>query len=53
MNKKKLIKRLLSGYAQMPGEKKILIAVRLSELVRKVRREGAKATNTSYGVRSN
>lgn len=36
----------------MSGEQKIKLGLSLSELTRKVRREGARLTKTSYGIQS-
>ena len=52
MNKQRTIDFLLAGYRKMSGEKKVLIGMELSETVRKLRRQGAKETKTSYGFNS-
>jgi len=42
--KQKINKLLLSKYRKMSGDKKIRLGMRLSEMVRKVRKAGAVAT---------
>lgn len=43
---------LLHQYKKMSGDKKVRIGMQLSKIVRKVRKTGAIATKTLYGVGS-